>query len=57
MFLQTIPRCTEVRVEGGELLTEESEVKANWAGYFEWLYQSDTLAVEGGCHGCNYPDC
>ena len=30
-----IPRCTAVRTEGGGLLTEESEVKARWAGYFE----------------------
>ena len=28
-----IPRCTAVRAEGGRLLTEESEVKARWAGY------------------------
>ena len=30
-----VPWCTAVRAEGGELLTEESEVKACWAGYFE----------------------
>ena len=28
-----IPRCTAVRAEDGRLLTEESEVKAHWAGY------------------------
>ena len=33
-----IPRCTAVRAEGGGLLTEESEVKACWAGYLERLY-------------------
>ena len=27
-----VPRCTAVRAEGGGLLTEESEVKARWAG-------------------------
>ena len=27
-------------------MTEESEVKARWAGYFEWLYQADPSAVE-----------
>ena len=27
-------------------MTEESEVKARWAGYFEWLYQADPPAVE-----------
>ena len=32
-----IPRCTAVRAEGGRLLTEEIEVKARWAGYFERL--------------------
>ena len=39
------PRCTAVRVEGDELLTEESEVKARWAGYFERLYQADPPVV------------
>ena len=33
-------------MEGGGLFTEESEVKACWAGYFEWLYQADPPAVE-----------
>ena len=28
------------------LLTEESEVKARWAGYFERLYQADPPAVK-----------
>ena len=41
-----IPRCTAVRVEGGALLTEESKVKARWAGYFKQLYQADPPAVE-----------
>ena len=41
-----IPRCAVVRAEGGRLLTEESEVKARWAGYFERLYQTDPPAVE-----------
>ena len=27
-------------------MTEESEVKARWAGYFERLYQADSPAVE-----------
>ncbi len=40
------PRCAAVRAKGGGLLTEESEVKARWAGYFEWLYQADPPAVE-----------
>ena len=35
-----IPQCIAVRAEGGGLLTEESEVKARWAGYFEQLYQT-----------------
>ena len=34
-----IPRCTAVRAEGSGLLTEESEMKARWAGYFEQLYK------------------
>ena len=27
-------------------MTEESKVKAHWAGYFERLYQADPPAVE-----------
>ena len=46
-----VPRCTAVRVEGGRLLTEESEVKAHWAGYFERLYQADPPAVEWDVRG------
>ena len=41
-----IPRQTAVRAEGGGLLTEESEVKARWTGYFERLYQADPPAVK-----------
>ena len=41
-----VPRYTAVRAEGGGLFTEESEVKAHWAGYFEQLYQADPPAVE-----------
>ena len=53
-----VPRCTAVRAVGCGLLTEESEVKARWAGYFE------RLAVPGSftscrveCQGCYYPYC
>ena len=41
-----VPRRTAVRAEGGGLLTEESEVKAQWAGYFERLHLADPPAVE-----------
>ena len=44
-FLQAHP-CTALRVEGGGLLTEESEVTVRWAGYFEQVYQVDPPAVE-----------
>ena len=27
-------------------MIEESEVKARWASYFEWLYQADPPVVE-----------
>ena len=40
-----VSRCTAVRAEGGAFLTEESEVKARWASYFERLYQADSPAV------------
>ena len=49
------PRCTAVRVEGGGLLTEESEVKAHWAGYFERLHHSDPIAVELDDRGVTIP--
>ena len=45
-FSKHIPLCTAVRAEGGGLLTKESEVKARWDGYFEYLYQADPPAVE-----------
>ena len=41
-----IPQSTAVRAESGRLLTEESEMKARWAGYLERLYQADPPAVE-----------
>ena len=50
-----IPRCTAVRAEGGGLSTEESEVKACWAGYFERLYQADPPAVELDVRGVTIP--
>ena len=36
-------------------MTEESEVKARWAGYFEWLYQADPPAVELDVRGVIVP--
>ena len=50
-----IARCTAVRAEGGRLLTEESEVKACWAGWFEFLYQVDPPAVELDIMGVTIP--
>ena len=50
-----IPLCSAVRVKGGGLLTEESEVKAHWAGYFERLYQADPPAVELDVKGVTIP--
>ena len=50
-----IPRCTVVRAKGGGLLTEESKVKARWAGYFERLYQADPPAVELDVRGVTIP--
>ena len=50
-----IPRCTAVSAEGGGLVTEESEVKARWAGYFERLYQNDPPAVELDIRGVTIP--
>ena len=36
-------------------MTEESEVKACWAGYFEQLYQADPLAIELDVRGVTIP--
>ena len=36
-------------------MTEESEVKARWAGYFDWLYQADPPAVELDVRGVSIP--
>ena len=41
-----IRQCTAVRAESGELMTEESKVKARWASYFERLHQADPPVVE-----------
>ena len=54
-FSKPIPRCTAVRAEDGVLLTEESEVKARWACYFERLYQADPPAVELDVRGVTIP--
>ena len=50
-----IPRYTAVKAEGGGLLTEESEVNARWASYFERLYQADPPAVELDVRGVTIP--
>ena len=50
-----VPRCNAVRAEGGGRLTEESEVKARWAGYFERLYQVDPPAVDLDVKGVTIP--
>ena len=50
-----VPRCTAVRAEGGGHLTEESKMKARWAGHFERLYQADSLAVELDVRGVTIP--
>ena len=36
-------------------MTEEFEVKARWAGYFERLYQADPPAVELDVRGVAIP--
>ena len=51
----SVPRCTAVRAEDGGLLTEESKVKARWAGYFEQLQQADPPAVGLDVRGVTIP--
>ena len=50
-FVHCIPPSPSVH----GLLTEESEVKACWAGYFEQLYQADPPAVELDVRGVTIP--
>ena len=50
-----VPQCTAVGAEGGRFLTEESEVKVRWDGYFERLYQADPSAVELDADGVTIP--
>ena len=38
-------------------MTEESDVKARWAGYFERLSQADPPAVELDVRGVAIPYC
>ena len=45
-----------VRAEAGWLLTEESEVMARWASYFERLYQADPPGVELDVRGVTIPN-
>ena len=49
------PECAAVKAEGGRLLIEESEMKARWAGFFEWLHQADPPAVELDVSGVTIP--
>ena len=52
---KAVPPCIAVGAEGGGLLTEESEVKARLAGYFEQLYQVDPPTVELDVRGVTIP--
>ena len=49
-----VPRCTAVRAEGGELLTEDPEVKAHRTGYFERLHQADPPGVDLDVRGVTF---
>ena len=49
-----IPRCATVRAEGGGLVTEESKVKARWAGYFERLNQAEWKFGVSVCFGGSF---
>ena len=44
-----------MRAEDGGLFTEESEEKAHWAGYFQWLHQANSPAVELDVRGVTIP--
>ena len=54
-FSKPAPQCTAVRAVGGGLLTEESEVKARCASYFERLYPADPPVVEMDVRGVTIP--
>ena len=40
-----VSRVCSVKASSGELLTDESKVKARWAEYFKQLYQADPPAT------------
>ena len=42
---KSVSGVSSVRSASGELLTEESEVRARWASYFEQLYRADPQAT------------
>ena len=44
--VQPHPRCMSVRADTGEILFEEEQVRARWAGYFEQLYKADPPAYQ-----------
>ena len=39
--VQSHPRCMSVKADTGEVLSEEDQVRARWADYFEQLYKAD----------------
>ena len=42
---KSVSKVCSVKTSSGELLTDESEVKARWAEYFKQLYQADPPAT------------
>lgn len=42
----SVVRCPAVKAADGEILTDESILRARWAGYFEELYKADPPSLE-----------
>ena len=43
--------CMLVKVDSGEILSEQDEVSTHWADYFEQLYKADPQCSSGGTGG------
>ena len=58
-FVYCIPPSLSLGVlqfeQSGGFLTEESKLKVRWPSYFEWLYQTNTPAVELDVRGVALP--
>ncbi len=51
------PQCVSVKADTGEVLSDQDQVRARWAGYFEQLYKADPPVCEGHMGECPQSTC